>query len=99
MKARPVQQIDAEIEKGILAVLASPQVAVLKSNLEFVRLCAVFKQTVNPVSESDHYPEIVHETLRFTKLDLRNAYQQLPLDEKSQEYCTANTCRGLLQYT
>ena len=33
------------------------------------------------------------------KLDLRQAYQQLRLDEESQKYCAINTHRGLFQLT
>ena len=34
----------------------------------------------------------------FSKLDLRDAYLQLPLDTASKQYVTINTHRGLFQY-
>ena len=35
---------------------------------------------------------------QFTKLDLSHAYSQLRLDEKSKEYVTINTDKGLFRY-
>ena len=35
----------------------------------------------------------------FTSLDLRHAYEQLPLAAESQKYVTINTHRGLFTYT
>ena len=121
IKARPVpfaireqveKQIDEEVRQGILIPVqhsewASPMVAVLKSDKKSVRICADFKQTLNPATETDHYPPPVIRDLfaqlsggrRFSKLDLRNAYLQLPLDDQSQACCTINTLRGLMRYT
>ena len=35
----------------------------------------------------------------FTKLDLSQAYQQLPLDDQSKQYVVINTPKGLFRYT
>ena len=35
----------------------------------------------------------------FAKIDLSNAYWQIPLDEKSQCVCTVNTTRSLFRVT
>ena len=80
---------------------AAPIVPVLKSDESSVRNCGV---TVNPVVKLDKYPIPKVEDLfaqlaggkTFTKLDLSQAYQQLPLDEESKSYVLINT---LFRYT
>lgn len=62
---------------------------------------------MNSALHVDQYPLPIPEELfatlaggkQFTKLDLSNAYQQLPLDNESRKMCTINTHRGLYQYT
>ena len=62
---------------------------------------------MNPVSKLDRYPipkvEDLFATLTcgqtFSKLDLSQAYQQLPLDDLSKQYVVINTHRGLFRYT
>ena len=61
---------------------------------------------MNEVSKLDRYPIPKIEDLltklaggkQFTKLDLRHAYQQLELDEKSRDYVVINTHKGLFRY-
>jgi hypothetical protein len=84
---------------------ATPVVPVLKKNGE-VRLCGDFKTTVNPDLIVDSYPlpriEDVFATLgggkTFTKLDLKQAYLQMEVEESSKKYLTINTHKGLFQY-
>ena len=62
--------------------------------------------TVNAVSKLHNYPipkaEDLFTTLggreKLTKLDLSQAYQQLPLVDPSKKYKTINIHRGLFQY-
>ena len=60
--------------------------------MEKVRLCGDFKVTLNPPLKTDVYPFPLPEELfqklngghKFTKLDLAEAYLQIPLDENLQ---------------
>ena len=62
--------------------------------------------TINPQLNVPRYPISLPEDVfvklrggkRFTKLDLKRAYQQLPLDPDSQQYVTINTHWGLYCY-
>lgn len=83
----------------------TPVVPILKADGS-VRLCGDYKVTVNPHLEIDHFPlphiEEIFETLKngeyFCELDLKEAYLQAPLDEKSQELTTIVTEAGTYQY-
>ena len=71
-----------------------------------VRVCGDYKLTVNKVAKTEVYPiPRINEMfaslaggLKFSKLDLSNAYQQIQLEEGSQKYVTVNTHKGLFQY-
>ena len=62
--------------------------------------------TINSVSKLDRYPipkiEDLLATLSggtsYTKLDLKQAYQQLELDEESRQFVVINTHKGLFRY-
>ena len=68
--------------------------------------CGDFKVTLNSVSKLDRHliPRIedLFATLGggtlFSKLDMSQAYQQLELDEVSQQYTVINTHKGLFRY-
>ena len=70
-------------------------------------MCGDYKGTVNPAIQTEQFPIPTLEEIRgrvsswkkFTKVDLRSAYQQLVLDEEAQKLCTINTHKGLFRYT
>ena len=103
MRAKVEEEIDRLVSEGILepveyAEWAAPVVAVLKSDRKSVRLCGDFRMTVNPVAKLHRHPiprvEDLFSTLqggkRFTKLDLSQAYQQIPLHPDSRKYVVVN---------
>ena len=89
------------IEKVSHAEWAAPIVAVPKKNGRF-RICGDYKVTINPVLETEQYPlpkpEELFATLaggmKFTKLDLTQAYTQVLLDNTSAGYVSINTTRA-----
>jgi hypothetical protein len=107
--------VDAELrrmqDEGVIYPVdysewATPLVCVPKSD-GTVRLCGDYKVTVNQVLHTDQHPIPTPEEVlakiaggqKFSKIDLKCAYQQLVLDDKSQELVTINTSRGLFRYT
>ena len=104
------EELDRLEHRGVLervdhANWATPILAVPKKDGK-TRICGDYKVTINPVLEVEQYPlpkpEDLFATLaggkRFTTLDLSHAYNQLVLDEDSQELVTINTHRGLFRY-
>ncbi len=105
------QELDRLEKHGVIKKVdssdwATPIVTVPKPEGK-IRLCGDYKVTINQVLTVDQYPlpkpEDLFATLanghKFTKLDLRQAYLQLQLDESSRKYVTINTHQGLYQYT
>ena len=107
-------KVEAELDKlesmGIISPVqfsrwAAPIVPVLKQN-GAVRICGDYKVTINQASLVDTYPlPRIDELLanlsggkHFSKLDMSQAYLQLPLDKESREYVTVNTPKGLYEY-
>ena len=85
---------------------ATPIVCVPKTDGS-VRVCGDYKGTVNPAIQTEQFPIPTLEEIpgkvstwkKFTKIDLRSAYQQMVLDKASQQLCTINTHKGLFRYT
>ena len=90
---------DGIIEPVEFADWAAPIVPVLKGTGQNVRICGDFKLTVNKASRLDTYPlpriDDLYASLAggqsFTKLDLKNAYLQIELEEESKKCVTINT--------
>ena len=93
------------VEKVKYSDWAAPIVPVPKSD-GGIRICGDYKVTVNPSLKIDQYPVPTAEDLfatlaggkTFSKLDLSQAYQQVPLDPESRKYVTITTHKGLYQY-
>jgi hypothetical protein len=111
LRPKVEQQLRKEVDQGILHPVkscdwASPIVPVMKTEGS-IRVCADFKQTVNLAIWPDTYPLPNIDELfarlsggrKFSKLDLSQAFSQLPLDSAAQDLCTINTSLGLLRYT
>ncbi|XP_049308593.1 uncharacterized protein K02A2.6-like [Bactrocera dorsalis] len=84
---------------------ASPIILVPKPDGS-VRICGDFKVTINSQLDIEQYPLPTRESLlhtirpgtHFSKLDLKDAYLQMELDEDSKQVMVVNTPLGLFQY-
>ncbi|KAK4470026.1 hypothetical protein MN116_000056, partial [Schistosoma mekongi] len=84
---------------------AAPIVIVKKPNGN-IRLCADYSTGLNEALEAHQYPLPLPEDLfaklnggrYFAKLDLSDAYLQIPVAEECKQYLTINTHKGLFRY-
>ena len=103
-------ELDKQIRDGLWEQVrhsrwAAPLVVVPKAGGKSLRICGDYRLTVNKAAKVEQYPLPRVEELFaklagcsvFSKIDLKNAYNQLLLDEKSREYLTVNTPKGLLR--
>ena len=110
MRAKVEAEIDrlqgqSVIEPVAHSDWAAPVVPVVKSDGS-IRLCGDYKLTANQAAKTDTYPLPRIEDLfaslskgqKFTKLDLKNTYAQVPLSDDSKKYTTINTTKRLFQY-
>ena len=107
MKAKVEEEIERLENQGIITPTnwsewATPVVAIPKAD-GTVRLCGDYKVTVNPAIKVDKYPlpttEEIFASLSggviFSKLDLRQAYLQMEVDDNTQKILTIHTHKGL----
>ena len=110
LKAAVEQELERLQEEGVIEPVrfsewAATIVPIVKDDGQ-VRICGDYRLTVNHASELESYPiPIIDELFAsmmggvvFTKLDLKNVYQQLLLEDDSKSYTTINTHRGLSHY-
>ena len=111
MIARVEDELDKLEKQGVWEKVqysewAAPIVTVLKDPRDPagpIRICGDYKLTVNKVAPLDNYPvpsvtdqlATLNGGVVFSKLDLSQAYQQLPLEEGTRELLTISTHRGL----
>ena len=110
MRSKVDAELDRLLQLNIIVPIthsswAAPIVPVLKGD-GTIRICGDYRLTVNQACKVNPYPvpriEDLFATLGggtlFSKLDMKNAYNQLLLDEESKPLTTINTHRGLFQY-
>jgi transposase InsO family protein len=93
------------IERVEYCEWASPMVIVKKPNGE-IRPCLDGSKTINPFIETNHYPiPLIDELLVnksgaqwFTVIDLKGAYTQLCVNERTKQLLGINTIKGLYIY-
>ena len=103
-------EIDRLVNENILTPVsdsewATPIVPVRKEN-GHIRICGDYKVTLNPqlldmVSTTPTMEDVINATCGstvFSKIDLKNAYNQLPLDFESSKLTTISTPFGLFRY-
>lgn len=101
-------ELDRLVKEGVLepvpnADWGTPIVPILKKDSKDVRVCVDYKTTINPllVDVKVPLPDIddifacLSGGIYFSKLDMKNAYNQLPLDESSQMLLAWTTHKGV----
>ena len=108
------QQVEAELDRleqqGIIKKVehscwATPIVIVPKAD-KSIRIYGDYKVSINPYLRTEGYPlptvqdlfSSLTNSVVFSKLDLQHAYQQLEVEETSQELLRINTHKGLYKY-
>lgn len=98
-------EADGTIYRVEYSDFGTPIVPVVKQNGE-IRICGDYKITINPKLKRDFYPLPRIDELfanlsggeRFTKIDLKHAYEQCMLTEDSQPYTAITTHIGTFVY-
>ena len=111
MRLKIETELQCQVDLGILEKVdisewAAPIVPVMKPSGE-IHLCGDYKVSINPYLEINQYPlphpellfAVLNGGVQFTKVDLSEAYLQIPLEEQSKKYLVINTHKGLYRFT
>ncbi|KAG6451692.1 hypothetical protein O3G_MSEX007288 [Manduca sexta] len=98
-------EADGSIYRVEYSDYGTPIVPVIKKNGD-IRICGDYKITINPKLKRDYYPlpridELFAKLSRgekFSKIDLRHAYEQCLLSDESQPYTAITTHVGTFVY-
>ena len=106
------KELDRLVEEGILepvtyAEWAAPIIPVLKPDKKTLRICGDFRRLSTELPKLTSTQFLEFEDLltqlaggqKFTKLDMRQAYLQVLLEEESRNFVVINTHCGLFRYT
>ena len=106
-KKRIIAELDRMEKMGVISKVNVPtefvnsMVTTRKKGTEEIRICLDPKDLNNSIMREHHYLKTRDEILAelgnpkyFSELDLRSAYWQIPLDEKSRLLTTFNTPKG-----
>lgn len=85
----------------------TPIVPILKKDSKNIRVCVDYKTTINPYLKAYKAPlpsvddifSKLNGGVQFTRLDIRNAYNQLELNEESQMPTAWSTHKGVYKCT
>jgi transposase InsO family protein len=111
IKTKVEQDIKDKVKSGILVpesapIMACPIVPVVKPDGS-VRVCGDYSVTANKFIDAEQYSLPTLEDITsamvnckfFSKLDLKNAYLQIPLTIESQKVTTISTTVGFYNFT
>ncbi|XP_043236344.1 uncharacterized protein K02A2.6-like [Amphibalanus amphitrite] len=111
LKGQIEEELERQVKLGILEPVTTSQWAApivpVKKRDGSIRLCGSYDLTVNVASALETYPlprveelfAVLSGGAKFTKIDLKEAYLQLELDEQSRKFTTVSTHKGLFQAT
>ncbi|VDP90102.1 unnamed protein product [Echinostoma caproni] len=106
LKAIQKMEQDGVISKVESSAWATPIVVAMKSDGRTPRICGDYRLTLNPrlrrcaatTMEPEDFMKALHGCQYFSKIDLADAYLQIPLDVESRYLTTINMPWGMYQY-